>query len=174
MTGYPGGYPPPQQPPDYPPGYAPQYPPGYPPQGYGPPGYPGMPYAPGPVGPRNGLGITALVLAVVALLAFWSVIGGIVLGVAAVIVGVAARRRVRRGEATNGGVAMAGVVLGVVAVVLSAAFIAVWVSMFDELGGSDYLDCVARAGSDRQAVDGCVRQLTDRLDQQFSTVPSAR
>src|SRR5262249_20931765 len=43
-----------------------------------------------------------------------------ILGVAAVVTGVVARRRGRRGEARRGGIALAGIVLGVVAVVLPA------------------------------------------------------
>ena len=156
MTGYPGGYPPPPPPQQPYPGYG-----GYPYQ-YGPP----------PVAPRNGLGITALVLGVVGLLSFWSVLGGIVFGVAAVIIGIVARGRVKRGEANNGGIAVAGIVLGAVAVVVSLAFIAVWAGVFREVGGTDYLDCVSRAGSDQQALDGCIDQLTDRVDGQLSTTPS--
>ena len=149
MTGYPGGYPPPP--------YQ-QYP--YP--GYGPP----------PSAPRNGLGIAALVLAIVALLSFWSVIGGVVIGVAAIILGIVGRSRANRGEASNGGVAFAGIVLGAFAVVVSLAFIAVWVGMFDQMGGNDYLDCVAGAGSDRTAVEGCANQLRDRVEEQLSVTPT--
>jgi hypothetical protein len=155
MTGYPGGYPPP--------------PPQQPYPGYG--GYPYQ-YGPPPVAPRNGLGITALVLGIVGLLSFWSVLGGVVFGVAAIIVGIVARGRVKRGEANNGGIAVAGIVLGAVAVVVSLASIAVWAGVFREVGGTDYLDCVSRAGSDQQALDRCIDQLTDRVDGQFSTTPS--
>jgi Domain of unknown function (DUF4190) len=65
--------------------------------------------------PKNGLGIASLVVAIVALLLSVSVIGGVILGFAAVILGLAARARVRRGEATNGGVAIGGIVLGIIA-----------------------------------------------------------
>lgn len=180
MTGYPGGYPPPagpegQQPPQqqpFPQQPFQQPPPGYGPYPYGPPGY-GYGYgAPPPQAPRNGLGITALVLGIVALLAFWSVVGGILLGVAAVIVGLIARGRVTRGEANNGGVAIAGIALGALAIVVSAAFIAVWAGVFEEVGGTDYLDCVQQAGDDQQALDRCIDQLTERVDGQFSTAPS--
>jgi hypothetical protein len=164
MTGYPGGSYPPPPPPSYPP------PPGYGPHPYGP--YPGMPYGAAPAGPRNGLGITALVLGIVGLLAFWSVVGGIVLGVAAVIFGIVGYGRARRGIANNRGIAIAGIVLGGLAIVISAAFIAVWVGVFDEVGGTDYLDCVARAGSDQQAVEACINQLSNRVDGRFTSAPT--
>jgi Domain of unknown function (DUF4190) len=149
MTGHSGGYPPPP--------YQ-QYP--YP--GYGPP----------PAAPRNGLGIASLVLAIAALLAFWSVVGGVIIGVVALILGIVGRGRAKRGEATNGGVALAGIVLGALAIVVSLAFIAVWVGIFDEVGGTDYLDCVADAGSDTTAVEGCADQLRERVEGQFSVTPS--
>ena len=66
-------------------------------------------------GPANGLGIAALVIAIFALLLTWSVIGGLVFGVTAVILGFLAQARSRRGEATNGGVAVSGIVLGAIA-----------------------------------------------------------
>jgi hypothetical protein len=82
------------------------------------------------------LSITSLALAIVALAVFWSVavatvfqvpatdsgvafvvaaVAGVILGIGAVVTGVVARRRVRRGQAGRGGIALAGIVLGVVA-----------------------------------------------------------
>jgi hypothetical protein len=147
MSGYPGGYPPPQQP------------------------YYGG-YQPPPPGPRNGLGIAALVVAILGLVFCWTVIGGVVLGVVAVIIGIIGRGRAKRGQATNGGVAIAGVLLGVLAVIVSLVFIPIWVGVFSEVGGTDYLDCVARAGSDPKAVEGCVNQLQERVETQFSITPT--
>ena len=51
---------------------------------------------------------------------------GVILGVAAVVIGIVARRRVRRGQAGRGGVALAGIVLGVAAAVVPAVY-AAWV-----------------------------------------------
>jgi hypothetical protein len=144
MTGYPGGYPPPPQQPYY--------------GGYQPP----------PTGPKNGLGIAALVIAILGLVFCWTVIGGGVLGVVAVIIGILGRGRAKRGQATNGGVAIAGVVLGVLAVIVSLVFIPIWMGVFSEVGGTDYLDCVASAGSDPKAVQGCADRLRERMENQFS------
>ncbi len=69
------------------------------------------------------LSIASLVLAIGALVFFWTVLGGVILGVAAVATGMVARRRVRRAEADKGGVALAGVVLGIAAVAVSAIFV---------------------------------------------------
>jgi amino acid transporter len=148
---YPGNYPPP------PPG---SYPP--------PPPQPYAGYLPPPTAPRNGLGIAALVLAIVGLVLCWTVAGGVILGLVAVILGIVGRGRVKRGEATNGGVAIAGIVLGVLAIVLALVFIPIWYGMFKEVGGSDYVDCVAKAGSNEQEIQKCADQFRERVENQFS------
>ncbi|MFH9470609.1 DUF4190 domain-containing protein [Streptomyces clavifer] len=90
------------------------------------PPQPQQPYAPGhepglrPA--RNGLGISALVLGIIGTvsglipLLFW--LAGI-LGVIALVLGLAGRGRAKRGEASNKGVATFGAVLGLLALVLS-------------------------------------------------------
>lgn len=137
--GYPGGYPPPpQQPyPDYPP----------------------------PTGPKNGLGIASLVVAIIALL---SVFGGIVLGVVAVVLGFLGRGRAKRGEATNGGMAVAGIALGLLSIIEAIVFIGLAVWGFDEVGGTDYLDCLSNAGNDQQSIEECADQFQQRVEDEFS------
>lgn len=90
--------------------------------------YPGSgPYggapAPQPQTPiRNGLGTAALVLGIIGALSglipilFW--LAG-VLGVIALVLGLAGRGRVKRGEAVNKGVTTTGAVLGIVSLILS-------------------------------------------------------
>ncbi len=159
------------QPPQYPqyPQY-PQQPPGggypgsYPP----PPPQPYSGFGPPPTGPKNGLGIAALVIAIIALVSCWTVFGGIILGLVAVIIGFVARGRVKRGEATNGGVAIAGIVLGMLAIVLGLVFIPIWYSVFEGAGVTDYVDCVAEAGSDQEAVQQCANQFQERVEDKFS------
>jgi ABC-type phosphate transport system permease subunit len=69
-----------------------------------------------PDAPRNELGVASLLLGFVALISCWLLIG-IPFGVAAIITGDMARRRVTRGQATNPRAAMVGIVLGSVAIV---------------------------------------------------------
>jgi len=176
MTEYPDptGKPetPPADPPPYPYPYppAPSYPPGPYPGGYPPPpmGY-GDYYAPAaPVPPRNGLGIAALVIAILALVTTFSVAGGILLGSVAVILGIMGRGRVKRGEANNGGTALAGIVLGALAIVVGLAFIAIWVGLFNEVGGGDYFDCLQRAGQDSEKVQECSDRFRQSVEDKFS------
>jgi uncharacterized protein YacL len=75
--------------------------------------------------PRNGIGTAALVFGIIGLITCWTVIGGLVLGLLAAILGFVGRGRANRGEATNGGSAVAGVVLGLVSVVVAIVLIAV-------------------------------------------------
>ncbi|GGW99326.1 hypothetical protein GCM10010353_13760 [Streptomyces chryseus] len=94
-------------------------------------GYPGYPGYGGPAAwtgqqgpaPANGYGITAMVLGIIAVTFFCAYGLGIILGVLALIFGILGRKRVQRGEATNAGMALAGIILGVIGFVLSAAFI---------------------------------------------------
>ncbi|HWU08780.1 MAG TPA: DUF4352 domain-containing protein [Streptomyces sp.] len=93
---------------------------------YTQPHQPQQPYAPeqtpGTRPARNGLGISALVLGIIGTVSgliplfFW--LAGI-LGLIALILGLAGRGRAKRGEATNKGVTTFGAVLGLVALILS-------------------------------------------------------
>ncbi|WP_330240942.1 DUF4190 domain-containing protein [Streptomyces sp. NBC_00525] len=138
--GYPGA-PGPQGPPPYP-----QYghPAGQLPQ-YGYPGYPGHgnPWGMPGTQPANGLGIASLVLGIIATAGFCMYGLGIVLGILALIFGIIGRGRARRGEADNGGVALAGIILGSVGIVVGAAFIGffIWAvnQDFDE-GEEEYYE----------------------------------
>jgi hypothetical protein len=152
--------PPPPTPPPYP------YPAGqpYPP----PPPQPYAGYAGPPVGPRNGLGIASLITAVIALITCASVVIGVILGIVAIVIGFAARGRVKRGEANNGGVAIAGIVLGFIAIIASLAFIAIWYAVFSDVGGKDYFDCLSKAGNDSEQIQKCVDQFQQHIENRFS------
>jgi len=161
--------PPPPQPYPYP--YP--YPPGpYPGAGYPPP--PPQPYsgwAPPPTGPKNGLGIAALVIAIIGLITCWIPFAGligIVLGIVAVAIGFPARSRVKRGEANNGGVAIAGIVLGILAIIGGVAFGLIWFGLFKQVGGSTYFDCVKNAGNDQAKIQQCADQFKQHIENQFS------
>ncbi|GHK04706.1 hypothetical protein SY2F82_65030 [Streptomyces sp. Y2F8-2] len=92
-------------------------------------GWPGM-----PLPPSNGMGIASLVLGVISLVLFclWPV--ALIVGVLAVIFGIIGRRRAGRGEATNGGMALAGLICGAVGFVLSAVLLIVLLAVPDDSG----------------------------------------
>jgi len=108
---------------------------GQPPQ-YGEQPYPQSPsYGSSPGGPgdggghRNGMGIAALILGILGLLTSWLLFGGL-FGLLAIVLGFVGLGRVRRGEASNRGMAITGIVLGLlsvaVAVLIGALVGAVW------------------------------------------------
>lgn len=153
--------------PVYPPPSPYAYPPGPYPGAYPPPPMPYGDYAMTPA-PRNGLGIAALVTAIVALVGSFSVVAGIVLGLVAVVLGFFGRSRVKRGEANNGGIALAGIVLGVIAIIAGLVFIAVWVGVFRQVGASDYFNCLQEAGQDRAKVQLCSDEFRQSVESRFS------
>jgi hypothetical protein len=120
-----------------------------------------------PVAPKNGLGIAALVLAVAGLLSVATVLIPIVLGTVAVVIGVLGRGRAKRGIADNGEVAIAGIVLGALAVVVGLVFIAIWATVWKDVRGGDYIDCIQKAGNNQVAERRCAdqfrRSVQDRL-----------
>ena len=126
---------------------------------YGAPAYGQPAYGQAPQGQaKNGLGVAALVLGVLAVLTGFFVIGGL-LGVVAIILGALGRGRAKRGEATNGAMALAGIILGVIGVLLTALVITIGASFFNEIGS--YTECVDGAGQDQAAIDQCGRDFQD-------------
>ncbi|WP_260475015.1 DUF4190 domain-containing protein, partial [Streptomyces sp. WAC 05379] len=89
---------------------------GYPAPGPGGAGYYGWPGM-HPM-PSNGMGTAGLVLGIISAVIFclWPV--AIVVGVLAVIFGAIGRGKARRGEATNPGQALAGIICGAAGVAL--------------------------------------------------------
>ncbi|WP_177235474.1 DUF4190 domain-containing protein [Streptomyces sp. MUSC 14] len=115
------------------PGQLPYYPPT--PPAYGDPGaypaanpygWPGMQPA-----PSNGLGTAALVCGILAAVGFllWPI--ALVLGILGIIFGAIGRGKAKRGEATNPGMALAGLICGSVGIVLVVGFWAVVIALIN-------------------------------------------
>ncbi|MFJ3977078.1 DUF4190 domain-containing protein [Streptomyces sp. NPDC090021] len=99
--------------------------------GYGYPGdagYPGYPAQQGypfpgaypPYGrqPSNGFGVTSLVLGILAVVGCITSFIAVALGIGAVVFGALGKGKANRGEADNGGMALAGIILGAIGIVL--------------------------------------------------------
>ncbi|CAM3450516.1 DUF4190 domain-containing protein [Mycobacterium frederiksbergense] len=127
------------------------------------PPYPGHP----PTGPRNQLGSWALVLAMLALLFSWSIVGAVIGGSIAVVLGFAGRGRAARGEADNGPIANAGIGLGALAVIVGVAFVPIWIGFFTEAGMGDYVRCMEQAGTDRTAQGQCENTFRERVERDY-------
>jgi hypothetical protein len=117
--------------------------PGPPPaaQGFGYPGYSGYPPSAYPSAylppPRNGFGVTALVLGIIAVVGCITSFLAIAIGIAAIVFGALGQGRAKRGEATNGGMALAGIILGAIGVLLGAAVLAIGIVGIMEDAGKD-------------------------------------
>ncbi|MFP1627719.1 DUF4190 domain-containing protein [Streptomyces sp. 5K101] len=108
---------------------------GAPTEGFGAPSdpygaaYPGYaPYA-GPTpgwtqGPSNGMGTAAMVLGILAVTIGWCYgVPALVLGLLALIFGIVGRKRAQRGEADNGGQALAGIIMGSIGLLIFVIFV---------------------------------------------------
>jgi len=118
---------------------------------------------------RNGMGTTALVVGVVALvlaalLIFFPI--AFVLGILAVIFGAVGIRRADRGEANNRGHAIAGLVCGAVAFVLAVS-IAIRLGTFVNDHSRDFRNfwtCITSAPTESEQ-RSCGEALARRLDE---------
>ncbi len=146
-------------------------------QPYGQQPYGGQPYGQQPYGQQpygqhtpygtpgrhlsNGLGVTALVLGITSIFPGLYFIG-LLLGPLAVIFAILGRKRVKRGEADNGGMATAGLITGIVGTLLAAAFTVVVIVLAHSHGGSRFQDCMNNA-TNQQERDLCSQQFSKDL-----------
>ena len=114
--------------------------------------------------PRNGLGVAALVVGVASLVAAVSftlfplgLVGGLV---AAALGGIA----VSRGR-TSSGQAVAGIVCGALALVLGIVFAVRFGTFVAHNTGvfTTFDKCIAKAGSNRSAISGCIARLANGI-----------
>ncbi|WP_205692901.1 DUF4190 domain-containing protein [Cellulomonas sp. IC4_254] len=91
-------------------GQDPGYPAAYPGSAYPAAPYGGAPYVPVYGYPKNGLGVWSLALGIAAFVCL-----GPFAGIPAIITGVLGRKAAQRGEANNGGLALAGLIIGSIA-----------------------------------------------------------
>jgi uncharacterized membrane protein len=108
------------------------------------------------------MAVAALVLGIVGCLFFWTVIGGIVLGLVAVVFGVLGIRKARGGRAPRRVMAWFGLVLGVLAAVASALILALGVSILNSSGFKDYKDCLVHATTQADK-DQCAKDYAHKL-----------
>jgi hypothetical protein len=112
---------------------------------------------------RNGFGIAALVLGLLALLLCWTIIGGIVFGILALIFGLLGRARAKRGEATNGGLSVAGIVLGILGLLAAIGLVALGASLLNSPAGQNYEQCVQQSGGDPAKLQQCFSELGNQV-----------
>ena len=164
-----------------PPAGEPTPPPGYPaPPSYGYPtapayGQPAVPYgqpqqqwgAPPPYGspagapPKNGFGVAALVLGIVGIVLCWFPVLGLLLGVAAIVFAILGRKRAGRQEATNGGMAIAGLVLGILTTIVGVVVLAGLAFFGSSI--SQYSDCVSNSSGSTADIQACANEFQNNV-----------
>jgi hypothetical protein len=118
--------------------------------------------APAAVGPRrNGFGTASLVLGILGIiLSILFAPVGIVLDILAIVFAALGIRRARRGEATNRGIAIGGLVTGIIGLIIGiiiVAFVATHRQAF-----TDLQHCAQHASTDTQR-SHCVQQFRNDL-----------
>ncbi len=105
-----------------------------------------MPTDPAAGGRRgNGLAVAALVLGILAILLFWTVFGGVLLGLLALVFGIIGARRARGGRAPHGVMSIVGAVLGALGLIASGVILAIGASILNSDEFKDFDDCVQHA-----------------------------
>ena len=103
---------------------------------------------------RNGLGIAALICAIIGLLFCLMPLTGFIgfgLGVIAFILGLAGVARVRKNKASNGKTAWTGVILGVAAIVFGVWGMVTFFTAVDQLGTD-----LENIGNDMESYGECI------------------
>ena len=115
--------------------------------------------------PRGaGMAVAALVLGILALLLCWTIIGGVLLGLVAIVLGVVASTRARRGVGGGFAIAVAGIVLGLLGLLASALLAVVGVSFLNSPRGQNLQECLQNAGDDQAKVEQCRRDFQRDLE----------
>lgn len=149
-----------QPPPENPPPNQP--PPNQPPPNQ-PPGYPqGGGYGAPPQKPGKGMAAAALIFGILALLSFWTVAFGVIFGLVALILGLVASSKAKKGRAGGRAMAIIGIVLGVLGLLLSAVVFALGAWLFDD--AKSLAECLQDAGSDQAAIEKCQRDFEDDVE----------
>jgi hypothetical protein len=114
-------------------------------------------------GPRhNGPGVAALILGIVALVLCVLWIVALPIALIAVVLGVIGRRRAARVTAVKKGIATAGLVVGILAALLSGGLGVFGIAAINSDSGKDYQACLDKAHSSQQR-EKCAHDFGRRL-----------
>lgn len=114
----------------------------------------------------SGMAITALVLGIIALLFSWTVIGGFLFGLIAIILGAIASSKAKKGQASGRGMAIGGIVTGVLGILIAGAITAFTAFLFSSAGFGSFTECVNNADGQSQ-LDECEREFEQNLEERF-------
>ena len=111
----------------------------------------------------KGLAIAALIVGIFALLFSWTVVGGILLGLIAIVLGAIASSKAKKGTAGGRGMAVTGLVLGVLGLLIAVGLIVAGALFLNSDSAKNLQDCLNQAGSDTDAQTQCQQDFTDNF-----------
>ena len=113
----------------------------------------------------KGLAVASLVLGILGLFTSFFLLGGL-LGLVAVILGVLALGKIKRGEADGRGLALGGIITGALAMLLTILLLVTVGSFLSENSDeiSELNDCVKAAGNNQTAVRACQDRFNEQLN----------
>ena len=113
----------------------------------------------------KGMAVASLVLGILGLLTSFFLLGGL-LGLIAVILGVLALGKIKRGEADGRGLAIGGIITGALAMLLTILLLVTVGSFLSENSDeiSELNDCVKAAGNNQPAVQVCRDRFNEQLN----------
>ncbi|MFE2294715.1 DUF4190 domain-containing protein [Streptomyces sp. NPDC059452] len=117
--------------------------------------------APAPAA-SNGFAVTALVLGLLACVFFWTVIGGLLLGLLAIVFGILGALRARQGRAPRRVMAIIGAVLGGLGLIGSVLVLFLSFSLFNSEEFKNFGECVQSANSKAEE-DRCAEDFGKNL-----------
>ncbi|CAN5755188.1 hypothetical protein BH20ACT1_BH20ACT1_11650 [soil metagenome] len=120
---------------------------------------------PAPAKPSNGIGIAALVVGIVSLVLSWIPFLGLLLAIVAIVLGILGIRKASKGEATNKGMAITGVVTGGLALLVGAFVTIGTIAFFGSDEFQNLTECLQQAGDDLQTQQDCQVQFQDNFGQ---------
>jgi hypothetical protein len=104
----------------------------------------------------------ALVIGILSLPLLITVVGGVLAGALALILGIVAVRRMPPGTPGRGR-AVAGIVTGSIALFIGLALVVVVIALLSSHAFETFRTCLNRAGSDQSAITRCEQRFARRL-----------
>jgi hypothetical protein len=113
----------------------------------------------------DGVAVAAMIVGILAILVSWIPVLGAIGGIAALVLGLVGRSRIKKRGASGNGMAVTGIATGAVAIAINIAILAFFViaggDFFDEV--STYVECVEETGDEAE----CQRRMNEGLLERF-------
>ena len=111
----------------------------------------------------KGLAIAALIVGIFALLFSWTLVGGILLGLIAIVLGAIGSSKAKKGTAGGRGMAITGLVLGALGLLIAVGIIVVAALFLNSDTVTGLQDCLEQAGTDAGAQAQCQEDFANDL-----------